>query len=261
MLELALSSVITPDHMLLDIGRTTNESTWTARYREYKADRLPPFTRQAFESMLLTKSSGPAVEAADLVKLYCKFFHMAAQHVREWALSNLDWTDDEALSLAECIEYFIRLKKIDLKSNEICAAGLGAISSALARSNSSVEVLSFTKNPVRDDGAREICKSLPNMSKLKTLWLCTCDIGNVGAIELVTCLAACAGTAALRDLFLFDNNIGNEAAEVFIETLPRCTSLVRLGIGGNRISPPHLHDIQQAWNQVPRGPGSALYLH
>merc|ERR1712196_515440 len=165
-----------------------------------------------------------------------------------------DWTDTEARMLAKTVPHCKSIEKMDLKSNEICADGVGAICEAATQT--AVQVISFTKNPLSDSGAKAISRAIPRMQGLRTLWLNECGIGNAG-IEAIMSQVQCSLT--LENLYLFDNEVTDEGMEAVVAALPGCTRLVAFGVGGNRISEGMIRRLQRAW-AVGRPSEATIYV-
>jgi len=254
--EGALSSIITPDHMLLDIGKYENGNHWCDLFKTCKAGRSPPKVPAVFNVELTSKGFSVPRDLLQLQTQYLETFHLVMETVIELAFSNLDWIDDDAMILAEALPHCLALEKIDLKSNDICAAGAGAIFRAAAHCDR-LEVISMTKNHLGDTGAQAISSAMLNIPRLRTLWLNECDIGDRGIDALMLQLPH---SHSLRNFYVFDNANTDEGARVVINNLPECWFLFQMGIGGNPISEENIPLLQRAWDMVARPPGHSIYV-
>lgn len=256
--ETAIGSMITPDHMLLDIGKFVQgrHHNWPEIYAACKAGRNPPKTPERFNPELARKSFDVCQDVAKLQQAYTETFENVLQNVLELAFSNLDWIDEEALLLSASLPQCTSVEKIDLKSNDIGAEGVAAIFEAAAQCPQ-LQVISMTKNPLGNAGAQAISIAIPNIPSLKTLWLNECNIGDDGIESLMRYLRHCT---SLDNFYVFDNNIKDEGAVAIIDALPQCPSLVQFGIGGNDISEPNIQRLQEAWYSVERQEGNCIYV-
>lgn len=254
--EKAVSCLSTPDHMLFDMGEYHGEDNWYDIYRTCKAGRMPAMTPLSFNEALNGKCFTQASDEAQLQQQYAETFHVVLPQTKEISVSNLEWLDGDAETLSKVIPYCSSLAKIDAKSNEICAAGAGAICKACTVCP--VEVISLTKNPLGDAGARAIADSIGGMTNLKTLWLNECSIGDEGVLAVMSQLEH--SKSDLQNMFVFDNLITDTGAEAVADLLPQCPKLFQVGIGGNQISEAVLQRLQEAWDSVPRARGACIYL-
>lgn len=253
--EKGLSCMSKQDHMVFDIGKYDGQNNWTAIYAACKAGRSPPLTPTNFNEQLSQKGFSQQGDEAELQRQYGETFNSVMGAVLELAFSNLDWTDMEAHMLAEIISFCQLLEKLDLKSNEICADGVGAICEAAT--HTPVEVISLTKNPLFNSGAQAISTTLARMRSLKTLWLNECGIGNAG-IQAI--MSQVCHSPSLENLYIFDNAITDEGMQAVIDMLPQCPRLLSFGLGGNHFSEGARRRVQRVWQQS-RPRGATIYLN
>jgi Ran GTPase-activating protein (RanGAP) involved in mRNA processing and transport len=243
--------------MLLDIGKYQEDgNAWQDLFKVCKAGRNPPKVPAVFNEELMSKGFSVPQDLLELQQQYRETFQLVMEGVMELAFSNLDWIDDEAVILSEALPYCCSVEKIDLKSNDICAAGAAAVFRSASHCPK-LEVISMTKNHLGDAGARAISGAMLDIPRLRTLWLNECHIGDSGIEAMMLQLPRCN---SLRNLYVFDNVITDEGAEAVIDCLPRCWLLVQLGIGGNPLSQEIITRLQKAWDMVSRPPGHAIYL-
>jgi hypothetical protein len=256
--EKALASLITPDHMLLDIGQynETDHAGWPHIYGACKAGRSPPITPEKFNKKMSDLGFSVPKDLELLQKMYTETFIEVLAGVQELAFSNLNWIDEEATSLSEALPYCKEVEKIDLKSNDIGAAGAHAIFEQAVQCPK-LEVISMTKNPLGDDASQSIAPHLPKLVALKTLWLNECDIGDDGIAAFMRELPNCRG---LRNFYVFDNAITDDGAKEIIDVLPQCPFLVQFGIGGNNINEETISLLQKSWEVCQRVNGHQIYV-
>lgn len=257
--ERAISSMITPDHMLLDIGqyKADNAKSWPLIYKECKAGRSPPKAPDLFNAELAQKKFTNGADIEMVQGKYTSTFEKVLAGVVDLSFSNLMWTDDEALVLATAMPACKTCAKLDLKANEIGGKGATAIVEAAALCPS-LEVLSLTKNLLGNGACCSIAPHIANIPAIVTLWLNECDVDDAGAIALAEVVPDCK---AMRNFYLFDNAIGENGAKGILEMLPKAPHLVQFGIGGNEgIGEETQTRLKEAWNSVPRAEGAKIYL-
>jgi len=246
--EKAISSMVTPDHMLMDMGKydDTRHPTWAHIYGACKAGRLPPQAPLQFNKELDTKRFTNIVDLIMVKDLYRQCFENALSHVKELAFSNLNWGDEEANILAGSLFQCHRCEKMDLKSNDFGPQGVGAIMDAAAQCPK-MEVISFTTNRFGDEGAAAIARALPKCRSIVTVWLNETDIGDEGMKALADVLPLCP---YIRNLYLFDNAITDESFGALRIMLPKCPGLMQFGIGGNDFNEEHFQTLQEVWRET-----------
>lgn len=128
--------------------------------------------------------------------------------IQELSFQWCDLRSEGMQRLAELFGASSRIRALDLRGNNLCAEGCKVLGAAL-RENASVETLHLEENEIGSLGAAYVCHVL---------------FGREGG-----------AAAALRNIFLDSNYIGDNGALAAATTLEKCEGLVQLSLRDNGI--------------------------
>jgi len=137
-----------PAELVFDLGllRKTSNSYGSA-LSEFRAARRPPELPEAFASDLRGKAFSVQEDLAFVVEKYREAFHRVAGFIEELDCSYLDWGDAEVQELSIVLPLYGRLRQLELRGNQIGAAGAVAIASVLPRCES-LQTLTLQGNAI-----------------------------------------------------------------------------------------------------------------
>jgi Ran GTPase-activating protein (RanGAP) involved in mRNA processing and transport len=120
------------------------------------------------------------------------------------------------------------LEKLALRCNYITSTGVGVLLETMEQSSHHLTDLDLTNNPIGNEGASLLARSLLNnaLPNLKRLSLCCCDIGDDGFMALVSALEQ---NKSLLQLVLCGKQFFSERAFLALaESLPEIKMLQRV---------------------------------
>jgi Leucine-rich repeat (LRR) protein len=123
------------------------------------------------------------------------------------------------------------LQKLKLGRNEITSAGVGVILDTVEQSCHHITDLDLKLNPIGDEGASLLARSLRNntLPNLTRLSLEECEIGDDGFIALVSALEQ--NTSLLHLDLNFNHGVSEQAILTLAESLPEIKVLQRVDMG------------------------------
>ncbi|XP_069339113.1 leucine-rich repeat-containing protein 45 isoform X2 [Eulemur rufifrons] len=164
--------------------------------------------------------------------------------LRELVLSDCMLSEEGATLLLQglCTNPVVRL--LDLKGNNLQAAGAEALGKLL-RQNKSIQSLTLEWNHLGawEDAFATFCGGLSANGALQQLDLRYNQISHKGAEELALALK---GNASLQQLDLRWNNIGLLGGRALVNCLPSNRTLWRLDLAGNNVPGDVLRAVEQA---------------
>ncbi|XP_012511846.1 PREDICTED: leucine-rich repeat-containing protein 45 [Propithecus coquereli] len=164
--------------------------------------------------------------------------------LRELVLSDCMLSEEGATLLFQglCTNTVVRL--LDLKGNNLQAAGAEALGKLL-RQNKSIQSLTLEWNHLGacEDAFATFCGGLAANGALQQLDLRNNQISHKGAEELALALK---GNASLQQLDLRWNNIGLLGGRALVNCLPSNRTLWRLDLVGNNVPGDILRAVEQA---------------
>lgn len=165
----------------------------------------------------------------------------------ELVLSDCMLSDEGATMLLQglCVNTVVRF--LDLKGNNLCAAGAEALGKLL-RQNKSIQSLTLEWNSLGpwEDAFATFCGALAANSTLRQLDLRNNQISHKGAEELALALRS---NASLQQLDLRWNHIGLLGGRALANCLPSNRTLWRLELAGNSIPSDVLRAVEQAMDR------------
>lgn len=165
----------------------------------------------------------------------------------ELVLSDCMLSDEGATLLLQglCVNTVVRF--LDLKGNNLCAAGAEALGKLL-RQNKSIQSLTLEWNSLGpwEDAFATFCGALAANSTLRQLDLRNNQISHKGAEELALALRS---NASLQQLDLRWNHIGLLGGRALANCLPSNRTLWRLELAGNSIPSDVLRAVEQAMDR------------
>ena len=191
-------------------------------------------------------ANDPALDALDLSSLpwdKCRLGQAGAREVAaalagNTVLSKLNLTgngicDEGATAVAEALDSNPNhnLRALDVRDNDVTAAGAAKLLASLARA-SALETLRLGKNYIADAGATAVAEALAGSITLRTLDLHCNGIGAPGATKVATALAR---NTALTDLNIGANAFGAEGGGRLADALKMNTTLTDLDLRNVRI--------------------------
>jgi len=142
--------------------------------------------------------------------------------------------DDGAQALADAllVDEAPSLKSMELRDNDMSAAGASAIGRALRQgAGARLERLDLTGNRIGDDGAKAVAGAMRSAARLEGVALGGNGIGDVGAAAVASAL----GLAGLASLSLERNRVGDAGAEALAAALPLAKGLSELNLMQNAV--------------------------
>eukprot|EP00406_Dinophysis_acuminata_P036757 CAMPEP_0179379424 /NCGR_PEP_ID=MMETSP0797-20121207/89832_1 /TAXON_ID=47934 /ORGANISM="Dinophysis acuminata, Strain DAEP01" /LENGTH=557 /DNA_ID=CAMNT_0021095503 /DNA_START=23 /DNA_END=1693 /DNA_ORIENTATION=+ len=245
--EGALSSMVKPQHMILDLANFSKDVCldWRMTHEACQTSRLAPLVPQTFAKILLSKSFSNWRDYEKVEPKYASTFHSLMSSAEVLNFASAGWRDNEAEILAMALKHCPVLKTLLLDSNKIAAPGAAALAAMLPHCEA-LEVLQLRQNPLGDVGVAAIAAVLPRCMKLRKLGLTGTYLGDAGAQALAHSLPRCH---ALETLLIDQNQIKDSGAAVLESMLPLCQSLVRVQINGNQLSDKAKDSLMEAWRR------------
>lgn len=164
--------------------------------------------------------------------------------VTELVLSDCMLSEEGAILLLQGLCANTVLQFLDLKGNNLRAAGAEALG-RLLRQNKSIQSLTLEWNNLGtwEDAFAAFCGALAANSTLRQLDLRNNQISHKGAEELALALKS---NASLQQLDLRWNNIGLLGGRALVSSLPSNRTLWRLELAGNSVPSDVLRAVEQA---------------
>lgn len=164
--------------------------------------------------------------------------------LKELVLSDCMLSEEGSTLLFQGLCANTTVQRLDLKGNNLRAAGAGALGKVL-RQNKSIQSLTLEWNNLGmwDDAFAAFCGGLATNSTLRQLDLRNNQISHKGAEELALALK---GNTTLQQLDLRWNNIGLLGGRALVNCLPSNRTLWRLDLAGNNIPGDVLRAVEQA---------------
>ncbi|KAM7334727.1 hypothetical protein ACRRTK_008047 [Alexandromys fortis] len=164
--------------------------------------------------------------------------------LKELVLSDCMLSEEGSTLLFQGLCDNTTVQRLDLKGNNLRAAGAGALGKLL-RQNKSIQSLTLEWNNLGmwDDAFATFCGGLAANSTLRQLDLRNNQISHKGAEELALALK---GNTTLQQLDLRWNNIGLLGGRALVNCLPSNRTLWRLDLAGNNIPGDVLRAVEQA---------------
>ena len=138
---------------------------------------------------------------------------------------------ESATQLAECLRVNTTFTSLDLRWNDIGAAGATQLAECL-RVNATLTRLRLGRNNIGTVGATQLAQCLRVNATMTRLSLDSNNIGDTGATQLAECLRV---NTTLTSLNLGRNNIGDAGATQLAECLRLNATLTSLALLVNRI--------------------------
>ncbi|XP_032946743.1 leucine-rich repeat-containing protein 45 isoform X2 [Rhinolophus ferrumequinum] len=164
--------------------------------------------------------------------------------VTELVLSDCMLSEEGAILLLQGLCANTVLQFLDLKGNNLRAAGAEALG-RLLRQNKSIQSLTLEWNNLGtwEDAFATFCGALAANSTLRQLDLRNNQISHKGAEELALALKS---NTSLQQLDLRWNNIGLLGGRALVSSLPSNRTLWRLELAGNNVPSDVLRAVEQA---------------
>lgn len=141
---------------------------------------------------------------------------------------------EQAIQIANALEYNTHLRILNLATNEIGSQGAVAIAAAIQKNlTSSLEMLNLWCNNISTEGVEAISDLLKQNSMLQYLTLGYNPVGDEGAILLADALKI---NHSLKELILWESNIGDQGAVAIAGALLSNQGLKTLHLGQNFIT-------------------------
>ncbi|XP_013361498.1 PREDICTED: leucine-rich repeat-containing protein 45 isoform X2 [Chinchilla lanigera] len=162
----------------------------------------------------------------------------------ELVLSDCMLSEEGATMLLQGLSANTVMRLLDLKGNNLRAAGAEALGKLL-RQNQSIQSLTLEWNNLGtwEEAFTTFCRGLAANSTLRQLDLRNNQISHKGAEELALALQ---GNATLQQLDLRWNNIGLLGGRSLVNCLPSNRTLWRLDLAGNNVPGDILRAVEQA---------------
>lgn len=158
--EVALSKLITPPELVLDLGLYDEKLCldFESTCKFCKAPQEPPLNIQGFASELKTKAFTVPEDYGFLERKYSDAFMAWIGGVEELTASNLGWGDEDAAKFCSAIQHCCKLSKVNIAGNKITDTSVAKVSLALSRCSKLIE-LDLMGNPISTHGERKLVKA------------------------------------------------------------------------------------------------------
>lgn len=156
--------------------------------------------------------------------------------------------DDGCILIAQALKENKTLKEIDISLNEIGPTGFQALCDVLPYSN--LSALVSNKNFLGDEVLAYFSNIIADVTnspcKLKKFDLSSCRLNDTALIYLINALQSNKNISHVK---LTDNFFSENIEALLLETLNKNTSLIDIGLSGNRLSHSCLNKVKKITNR------------
>jgi len=243
--EVEISSMITPQHMLINIGRwRSNIQDWFRLFQACRMDRSVPETPEDFLGDLRKKRFSHPEDLDFLEKKYSQVFEEVMGSAQVLSFSEIThWEGRDWELLSHMLPLCRRLKRFSMVGDHMDGISFTPVAAVMPQC-ASLKVLELSSNPLGDDGVQALAASLPEFPCIEMLVLEDCEVKEAGAQALATALPKAAN---LQELWLAHNNIGNAGGSAFAQALASCALLRVLLLADNQIGGQTAKRLHAAW--------------
>ena len=182
----------------------------------------------------------------NLQKLFSKVIE--GDMINEERVSILEHYENVARDLSMILEYFPRLKSLDIAECHIKTEGVRLIACRLRYSNEVID-LSLGGNDILDEGCEQICNIIPFMPNLENLFLYKNSLTSLSALKISQILPC---TSNLKLISLNQNAIGDEGLEYICGVIPSVPNLEAIGLQKNQITEKSSKNIAKLILELPK---------
>ena len=194
-------------------------------------------TPEAMARLVATKYFTSNADLPMVIALNVQTILSVLGDARQLFYAGLEWSDPDALALAEALPLCSNLQELSLSRNYIQQGGMAALVAAFAHTPG-LEVLVLSDNKLFNAGATVLGDAfrLDALPALHILYVEMNDIGAPGLTSLASAIESAPRTR-LTELFLSNNDVGDDGAASLVKALQTDAGaqLTTLTLGGNRI--------------------------
>jgi len=243
--EVEISSMITPQHMLINIGKwRTNISDWFRLYQACRMERSVPETPNDFLEDLRKRRFTHQEDLSFLEKKYSQVFEEVIGSAQVLSFSEIThWEARNWELFSHMLPLCRKLKRFSMVGDRLHGADFKQIAAVLPQCVA-LKVLELSSNPIGDEGVKALSSSLPQFPSIEMLVLEDCEIKDKGAMALAAALPGCA---RLQELWLSHNQISTAGCTAMTKAIPDCPPLRVLLLADNSIGTNPAARLKEAW--------------
>lgn len=156
------------------------------------------------------------------------------KEVRILNIGNNNATDGACAEIGDLLDTNSTLEELDIRLNSISADGVKEMSRHGLQKNTTLRKLIMSGNPIGPVGAEELSKALATRGRsfFQCLDVSSCELGPIGGMRIGG-LIACS--ISLKEIYLSDNNLDDDAAISIARSAAESISLSALDLSLNNI--------------------------
>eukprot|EP00796_Vickermania_ingenoplastis_P009184 gene9184-6461_t len=156
------------------------------------------------------------------------------KEVRILNIGNNNATDAVCGDVGDLLDTNCTIEELDMRLNSISADGIKEMSRRGLLKNSTLRKMILSGNPIGPVGAEEVAKALTTRGRsfFQCLDVSSCELGPIGGIRIAG-LIACS--ISLKEIYLSDNNLDDDAAISIARSAAESISLSTIDLSLNNI--------------------------